>query len=259
MASFNNLKVSELVYLAEKRFNESVPSIPEIPLPPGVPAGEYLGAVPTGPPPGLDQVRSTKPSSPRIINDSPLFGHFAPYLDKGLDENGCPVIVDLTCGICQDHKLIPSRATLSSARFNFGETEWLSVLPCGHFFGSKCLARWLDHLEDNGVCPTCPLCRFELAYDCGHNIPPREYNPLLARKEHMPMTIPEGGSLPSLCEDCFDWEIESMVDLLRHLVPSHIVPEDFKTEIAGDIVATSFIWLKDRIEDCRKVKEHYNS
>ncbi|KAI1132452.1 hypothetical protein F5Y10DRAFT_293546 [Nemania abortiva] len=206
------------------------------PPPPGVPADVYHRSRPEGPPPGLVRTFSPLPTPIHLVwnGNASLFGDFARYLDTGVDENGYPVNIDLTCVICLRCKLIvPLRVTPTDPNPYHSEDglEKLAVLPCGHFFGSKCLEKWCEETDwqfgYDG--PPCPICRFELIYSCGHTLPAREYDPTRSRIEQMPLTLPEGGQIPRLCESCCLTELNEAIERLKHLLfPQQIVPGDLR-------------------------------
>ncbi|KAI1410929.1 hypothetical protein F5Y13DRAFT_201706 [Hypoxylon sp. FL1857] len=53
---------------------------------------------------------------------------------------------------------------------SFSRIHSFTTLPCGHSFGSKCIANWtqVTKLEDYRVSRMCcPICRAELLYECG--------------------------------------------------------------------------------------------
>ncbi|KAI0553646.1 hypothetical protein F4679DRAFT_598935 [Xylaria curta] len=72
--------------------------------PPGVPADQYFSDLPDHPPPGLVRALPTTPAPVRLITNenASLFGDFARYLDNGVDADGNPLVLDLTCPICME-------------------------------------------------------------------------------------------------------------------------------------------------------------
>ncbi|KAI0533078.1 hypothetical protein GGR58DRAFT_506753 [Xylaria digitata] len=188
-------------------------------LPPGLSADQYYRDLPKGPPPGLVRVGEPTLAPTRLLTneDVSLFSDFAHYLDTGVDENGFPVVIDLTCLICTERKLLVQASVAARSQ---QAHERLAILPCGHFMGENCLSRWLlsTGLYNYNSCTHCPLCRFELAYECGHFILPYKYNPFMRRGKQIPITLPEGGKIPDECEICYkgnmDWAIDKSQDLL---------------------------------------------
>ncbi|KAI6261824.1 hypothetical protein MCOR19_001908 [Pyricularia oryzae] len=99
------------------------------------------------------------------------------------------------CGICkvsnlEIHEL--GRSNSSTA----GETETATVLPCGHMFGKDCLALWRTANKGGFSCPTC---RSTLVFSsCKHAIP----GLVVGKTADVPLTSPEGGRIPTYCNDC---------------------------------------------------------
>ncbi|KAI0456535.1 hypothetical protein F5B21DRAFT_522683 [Xylaria acuta] len=226
--------------------------------PPGVSADRYYSDLPDCPPPGLIRVLPATPAPLRVITNetASLFGDFARYLDDGIDEDGNPVLIDLTCCICLESKLRVSGCGAANGPCHGPVTfENLSVLPCGHFFGAECLYEWL--LSGDGGA-SCPLCRFELAYSCGHSLEPREYNPLMFRREQIPQTVPEGGLVPRSCQHCYESCIDGTVERLRHLLfPPYVVPGDLQYSDSAEILRGTSSLFKGRILDFLVMSEHY--
>jgi hypothetical protein len=99
------------------------------------------------------------------------------------------------CNICNSH---------------FGETneneiaEKPVMLPCGHIFGNNCIRIWM--LTSGGdTPPTCPYCRFQLAYPgCGHLIHPKRISLRSERRFsiHDIDIIKDAAHLPIICPRC---------------------------------------------------------
>ncbi|KAH8163533.1 hypothetical protein CIB48_g4707 [Xylaria polymorpha] len=229
------------------------------PPPPGVLAEGFYSSVPDHPPPGLIRTDPPTPAPSRVITNetASLFGDFARYLDEGIDEDGNPVVVDLTCCICMHSKLQVSDFVTPHTCGNApGTVEVLAVLPCGHYFGSDCLYEWLEYntREEAG----CPLCRFQLVYDCGHGLEPRGYNPLGTRREQIPMTIPEGGKVPRSCEYCFEGCIDTAIDRLRRLLfPPDVIPGDLQFPNSDEILRSTSAHFKLKVWNFLILNEHY--
>ncbi|KAI0018305.1 hypothetical protein F4780DRAFT_794747 [Xylariomycetidae sp. FL0641] len=211
---------------------------PQPSRPPGVPAGHWPSAPTTPPPPGLVRTTAPYPAPPRVLTnaDITLFGEVAALLSTCpaplLAAASGPLLTDapqprpvqlsLTCGICLDRTLALPWPPPSPS-FPPTETEPVAVLPCGHFFGATCLARWLDaqqHPQSPSPSPSpsplspphgpaggsgsCPVCRFALAYPCcGAAVAPRIYDPRAGPPPgQVPATLPEDGVLLPDCRDC---------------------------------------------------------
>ncbi|KAI1504298.1 hypothetical protein F5X99DRAFT_423801 [Biscogniauxia marginata] len=187
--------------------------------PPGVPQGCYNGVV-DGPPPGLVRVSLPTPAPIRRItnNDVSLFSDIVPYFQTGIDENGCPVSIDLTCQICSCRRLeMPGHVAPTEP----SEMEQLAVLPCGHMFGMGCIETWTNTQEEAGEEPSCPMCRFSLYYhdgDCGHMISVHPYDGSWSRHRQVPLTLPEGGFVPRVCEFCALDQISKCVRHINNIV-----------------------------------------
>ncbi|KAI1266825.1 hypothetical protein F5Y18DRAFT_425375 [Xylariaceae sp. FL1019] len=197
--------------------------------PPGIAEQAYFASLITSPPPGLVRVSPPVYAFPRYITseDVSLFSEFASYLDTGVDEAGRSVALDLTCLICQENYLEVPESVACHRPVDC--VEGLAVLPCGHFFGSDCLYRWLKMTfegEDDAADPCCPLCRFKMLYRCDHLIQAKEYEPYWERARQIPLTIPEGGRVPEQCDDCYrDACGDIMAQLKEVIVPPFI--DDF--------------------------------
>ncbi|KAI1817763.1 hypothetical protein GGS20DRAFT_531655 [Poronia punctata] len=200
-----------------------------------------------------------------------LFGEFARFLDDAVDEgDGKAVCLDLTCLICQVARLeVPGRVRVDVSSSSLSrdmdmdmdmdmnnhtwtstsnhssssseqpptntetetETEYIAILPCGHFFGSTCLERWMMTCDANSPHNTfpfppntttttsahCPICRYEMRHaSCGHILTAREYDPEYPRSEQIPPTIPEagGGAVDVVQDRCLDcWQGDYMDEL----------------------------------------------
>ncbi|KAI0185414.1 hypothetical protein EV127DRAFT_412251 [Xylaria flabelliformis] len=226
--------------------------------PPGVSADEYFSGLPNSPPPGLVRVSPAKPAPVRRITNetASLFGDFARYIDDGVDEDGNPVVIDLTCCICMESKLLVSNCQAANSCGNSSTFEDLTIMPCGHFMGFTCLYNWL--LTTDRQNPTCPLCRFKLVYRCGHDLEPREYTYLLPRREQVPLTLPEGGMVPHSCDVCYEKCIEDALTRLRYLLfPSDIVTGDLQYEDSAEILSNTSELFKRRTLDYLCMNEHY--
>ncbi|KAI0908113.1 hypothetical protein F4823DRAFT_640616 [Ustulina deusta] len=231
--------------------------------PPGIPADEYQRGRLSGAPPGLVRVCPPTFAPTRVLNNGnvSLFSDFARYLDDGLDENNHRVELDLTCVICMEHKLqVPECVRPRSQSSEEGPLEWLATLPCGHYMGSDCLEKWLveSGLESEDGITRCPLCRLSLVYLCGHFIAPREYNPMLYRAEQVPLTLPEGGGIPRLCEICYKGNVHGAIDRLRHLLFPPIFPDDFRFRNSAEILRHTAERFTQRVWDFWGTNIHYN-
>ncbi|KAI1329599.1 hypothetical protein F5Y16DRAFT_397247 [Xylariaceae sp. FL0255] len=184
-------------------------------------------------PPGLIRPLPPKRTSPRMITNSDvsLFSDFSPCLNAGYDVEGNPVIIELTCSICQESPL-----SVYDTMDGVEGCEALVVLPCGHFFGKDCFITWAESMvREDGDLPTCPLCRFKLGYSCGHIIPGKTYLPNDLCSRQIPLTVPEGGSVPLACESCVADEIYLSLDHLRALIfPSGIENGNFRGYYSQD-------------------------
>lgn len=112
---------------------------------------------------------------------------------------GIPFEVD--CPICEDRLAVTEPPDKGM--------ELLSVLPCGHAFGHKCVSEWVDHAEE----PTCPTCRFSLLYSrCEHAFVPQS---IQFNHPNLRGAISDSisGALPPLCPHC---EAHGMTRSSRH-------------------------------------------
>ncbi|KAI1660282.1 hypothetical protein F4813DRAFT_401221 [Daldinia decipiens] len=203
-------------------------------LPPGVTEDIY-SSVRNTPPPGIVRAYPPKPISyaayrkaldkVRVItnDDVSVFGDIAHYVEYGLDSAGRRVELYLTCHISQTVLDVTSKTPRSRDLQDTSRSEPMAVLPCGHFFGFRGIDDWVRTRYNDNVCPDCPLCRFLLVYpQCGHEIRIRPYDPRFTRDGQLPLTIPEGGSVPDYCLRC-------RVDYLKLLgqqIAHQVYPDD---------------------------------
>ncbi|KAI1489726.1 hypothetical protein F5X96DRAFT_695569 [Biscogniauxia mediterranea] len=239
------------------------PSSPKVrESPPGVDPDSYHG-VPDGPPPsaqGLVRVSAPIPAPVhRITNqDVALFSDIAPYFETGIDEDGHPVCIDLSCQICGYAKLeMPNKVAPRGSGIEHDPVEGLSVLPCGHFFGSECIEQWIHTQEMEEKTPCCPMCRFKLFYPddyCGHAIPIHSYIGWLPRNRQTPLTIPEGGHVPGLCKMCTWDQISEHVRRLNNLVFPRVPVGNFEPILGvrgPEMMARGAIDLGNDVYDMR--------
>ncbi|KAI1412557.1 hypothetical protein F5Y13DRAFT_190153 [Hypoxylon sp. FL1857] len=169
-------------------------------------------------------------SQTRVIHqhDVSLFGDIVKYFDTGLDTNGDHIILDLSCTICDENRLeVPAAVSPQTQPEDSVGLEPMSILPCGHFFGARCLDSWIEACKGQGHVPNCPTCRLELEYrDCGHPIQIKHYNVLLPRRYQIPLTVPEGGFIRFYCRSC---RAASIVDLADQLI-EELNPEEIDLE-----------------------------
>ncbi|KAI6372876.1 hypothetical protein MCOR25_003613 [Pyricularia grisea] len=100
------------------------------------------------------------------------------------------------CGICKASNLEIRELGQFDGSTTGEETEKAMVLPCGHMFGKDCLASWRSANQDSFSCPTC---RSSLVFNsCKHTVP----GLILGTAVDVPLTIPEGGRIPTYCNDC---------------------------------------------------------
>ncbi|KAI0972784.1 hypothetical protein F4678DRAFT_478631 [Xylaria arbuscula] len=236
-------------------------------LPPGIPKNDgYHKSLIEGAPPGLVRVCPPRLAQTRLFDNSntTLFSDFEAYLDGGLDEDGNHVLVDLTCMICCENKLqVPHRVMPASSGSDDadGKTESISVLPCGHFFGTKCLQKWLvvaERQDENGVAH-CPVCRFSMIYQCGHILFPQRYDPDYRRRARVALTIPEDGLVPEMCRSCHEGEIDDALDRLQRLLfPLAREYGDLRFEDSEQGLLESSMLLDEQAWHCWGMNIHYN-
>ncbi|KAI0200340.1 hypothetical protein F4808DRAFT_460933 [Astrocystis sublimbata] len=228
-------------------------------LPPGVSADEYFQNHPDGPPPGLVRTYPATPAPYRLYNNTntAIFSDFAPYLDYKVDENGVPLLIDLTCSICMTSKLRAPGCCMAidpGDLHNGVEWEDIAVLPCGHYFGDDCVLQWF-HVNENF---TCPVCRYETVYSCEHIMKPRVYNPEYPRHQSIPVTIPEGGLVPTLCQECYEEEIILQVRELRRLLfPDEIVPGDLQYSDSVEVLRDLSQQFKEKVLSYVDANHHW--
>ncbi|KAK8051559.1 hypothetical protein PG993_002944 [Apiospora rasikravindrae] len=80
-----------------------------------------------------------------------------------------------------------------------------AILPCGHIFGHRCLAKWLRTHD------ACPCCRLRLRRAvCGHRVEPRVVDS--SSIFHLPPTLSDGGVIGDLCRMCREQRHEEAED-----------------------------------------------
>ncbi|KAK4193846.1 hypothetical protein QBC35DRAFT_7874 [Podospora australis] len=111
----------------------------------------------------------------------------------------------VTCIICQESELtIPYRGPSRT----MDDDTVPCLLPCGHMFGQKCLAR---HLAVN---QNCPSCRLSLTHPgCGHKIRMRPLENA-TRFWHLPATISNGGKIADTCDLCVGFELYKTAQIM---------------------------------------------
>ncbi|KAI1121126.1 hypothetical protein F5Y10DRAFT_272393 [Nemania abortiva] len=140
------------------------------------------------------------------------------YLDAKV--NDANTILEFICQICQWRRLTIS-ALAKTFTLSDGQAiepveplnqlvnlyahgfEQTIILPCGHVFGDRCIRGHFLAQRDLA----CPACGFRMTYRCGHAIPPAII-PIAGSssiRDTFPLTIPEGGPIPSQCKQC-RWE-----------------------------------------------------
>ncbi|RSL94485.1 hypothetical protein CEP52_012593 [Fusarium oligoseptatum] len=84
----------------------------------------------------------------------------------------------ISCTICYENVDLGSAAAAATHE----SAHTAVVLPCGHIFGSSCLAFWQQSLVDRGQDPSCPTCRLVTIHEgCKHPVRPL-YIPLENRQ-----------------------------------------------------------------------------
>ncbi|EMR63713.1 putative cell cycle checkpoint protein [Eutypa lata UCREL1] len=106
---------------------------------------------------------------PIIIDEGNYWPAIHNTVQAGFVRDGRPVRIGLRCGICDDHVLAFPPGALHNP--DSQATDNVVVLPCGHFYGTTCIARWRATQDRNGQTPTCPACRYPLVHRaCGHPV-----------------------------------------------------------------------------------------
>ncbi|KAI1376394.1 hypothetical protein F4677DRAFT_419817 [Hypoxylon crocopeplum] len=232
-------------------------------LPPGMIEGQYTGVM-NDPPPGLvramppvplqnyhefrDQINSQRRDMDE--NQVAVFGDAAEYFDTGFDIYGNTIRLDLTCQICHENWLdVPEH--ISPIR-DPNDSEWvepMAILPCGHFFGGRCLDQWFRTRRDAHLHLECPTCRYKCIHTrCRHDIRIRHYDARFPRFDQLPLTIPEGGVIPVDCFPCRQERLKDLsIGILSTIYPSDVPESAFiDTERCG---APHFKQLATRMWD----------
>ncbi|KAJ8132988.1 hypothetical protein O1611_g636 [Lasiodiplodia mahajangana] len=81
------------------------------------------------------------------------------------------VRIQLKCEICMDKSIRLPSWVGGLPNYNKHNSETLCVLPCGHFFGRRCMQKWTSLQEHQDAPPVCPKCRYQLIHPkCKHHI-----------------------------------------------------------------------------------------
>ncbi|TVY29442.1 putative urease accessory protein ureD-like [Lachnellula hyalina] len=121
----------------------------------------------------------------RLQNIHPPEANGAPQTIQTMESSGDPLTEpDVTCSVCTEPY---------HTEFEPGITEYPFLTACGHVLGAACLKRWLENQS------TCPICRFNLEFRCGHPIPPRKAFPSGGAT---PPTLAFGTGVPRSCLNC---------------------------------------------------------
>ncbi|KAI1277443.1 hypothetical protein F5Y07DRAFT_86157 [Xylaria sp. FL0933] len=123
----------------------------------------------------------------------------------------------------QPHNESSSSSSDANGKNNMDEIdaiEYLSVLPCGHFFGAECLKRWLFATKKKNHL-SCVV--RHVASDAGinaitHYIRPSNYDPRESAMARIPRTLPEGARVPDKCKSCFKYAYERKIYEVHHLM-----------------------------------------
>lgn len=162
---------------------------------------------------------------PRILtnDDISLFGDVYKYIEARKDEDGRRVCLDLECLVCRDARLEVPPA-VSPKRDEDVSIKPMMVLPCGHFFCFSCMILLVDPSSQEGAF-VCPMCRFDLSHpgcSCPIDLKPLSDYP----NDRPPPTIPEGGFIHYLCQQCSSLAtIGAAVDLAVYLLPHEEVSQ----------------------------------
>ncbi|RYP75550.1 hypothetical protein DL769_003796 [Monosporascus sp. CRB-8-3] len=146
--------------------------------------------------------------------------NYLPDIQHLLDVQGNDdaVALEVVCACCRQSKLDISRSarypssdqSLSKdlgthgylPRYRKPGVERTVALPCGHVLGDRCVTHMFIKTPPPVACPTC---EFKMLYvPCGHFIAPalipvKGNRPV---RDEFPLTIPEGGKIPSACKEC---------------------------------------------------------
>ncbi|KAI1073374.1 hypothetical protein F5B20DRAFT_567270 [Whalleya microplaca] len=101
-----------------------------------------------------------------IANETSHWPDIRPVVTAGFIQDGRAAKLQIPCSICLDDILeFPTGCTHNPER---RALDAVVVLPCGHFFGRRCLGKWFSEKLGTHQAPSCPNCRFRLAHKCGH-------------------------------------------------------------------------------------------
>ncbi|KAI3332558.1 hypothetical protein F4824DRAFT_514378 [Ustulina deusta] len=131
-----------------------------------------------------EQLKGNEPETLTDINPwFELAQYINAFIPAALDKIGpdASIKIDLTCEICHDDHLRRSLPHGISGMLSNTDDDYeaVHILPCGHFFGAKCMAEWIAKSAVDGFHPVCPKCRFLLIHpECEHPFELTEF-PLL--------------------------------------------------------------------------------
>ncbi|RMJ08942.1 hypothetical protein CDV36_011428 [Fusarium kuroshium] len=117
-----------------------------------------------------------------------------------------------------------------------------TILPCGHIFGDRCIAQYLNGCEKVGLDPTCPACRTKLEHEkCVHaclGMPVPSRQTLICT---VPPTLSEGGKITGLCCVCDLKDVAKF--LLEEALLEATLPVDRSICVSADLSGDP-VWFK---------------
>ncbi|RDL39780.1 uncharacterized protein BP5553_04120 [Venustampulla echinocandica] len=111
-----------------------------------------------------------------------------------------------------------------------GSSESPVVMPCGHYFGESCTMEWLQTKS------TCPLCRSDLRFGCGHIIAPVEAF----------IGTPPNGIL-KICLSCSLLSLDESIAMNEETALHRIVSSRVIIGSVGELLAKGLV-KEDRLE-----------
>ncbi|KAJ3529141.1 hypothetical protein NM208_g9892 [Fusarium decemcellulare] len=111
--------------------------------------------------------------------------------------------IEIDCVICFE----PLTRRPDTERHIFGKPQRDHrgvILPCGHFFGDKCLHDFAELKFQAGVLPACPTCHYEWPRHpgCLHFVRERDLPSTVKEAECLPEILTRGGTLSDKCSLC---------------------------------------------------------
>ncbi|KAF4470815.1 hypothetical protein FALBO_2275 [Fusarium albosuccineum] len=151
---------------------------------------------------------------------------FWPNLQQQMmDDPAAFSAIELDCVICFE----PLKRHPDTERHEVGQPHRDhrgSILPCGHFFGDRCLYDFQKtKFNEFGEPPACPTCNSQQPRHpgCNHLVNDRDLPSTVKEAECLPQILTRGGTLSEKCSWC--QLIDSTNEIMDHIEETGPTPE----------------------------------